>query len=322
MQRSRPFPPRRRGALLCVGALVLLPATAGAATPPEFAPAVAAAASGDAERCATLFEQIAHDAAQRGLARRAHYGAAVCAATAGAVDRAFVALTAALALDFHDAERFYDDPRLRPLRADPRWPQLERRFHEAVDRWQAGLHAELYELYEQDRRDRSPGPEGIDWQAVAPRDRAREERVRAVLASGVALTPDDLYHAAFVLQHGEDREDFALARDLAQRAAEADADHPHARWLAAAAHDRALVAAGRPQRYGTQSIREGDRWVLAPVDPAMTDAERELWDVPPLAESRARVEAMNAPRQPAATPPAPAPAATATEDSPPAPPRG
>ncbi|MCM2270022.1 MAG: hypothetical protein NDJ75_07965 [Thermoanaerobaculia bacterium] len=287
-------------------ALISLVATPGpAATPPEFAPAVAAAERGDAAECARLFDRIAAAATPRGLARRARYGEAVCAATAGELDRAFAALEAAIALDFHDATRLYDDPRLRPLRADGHWPALEAKFHAAVARWRAGLHAELLAVYEEDQRDRSPGPGGIDWQQVAPRDRERLRRVREILAADVPLTPDDRYHAAIVLQHGETREDYELAHELARRAAEEDADHPHARWLAAAALDRALVADGRPQRYGTQSVREGDRWVLAPVDPAVTDAERDAWDVPPLAESLARVEAMNggAPPAPGAAPP-------------------
>lgn len=288
-------------------ALGVAAAGAGAAaTPPEFAPAVAAAERGDAAECARLFAQVADAATHRGLARRARYGEAVCATTAGDGDRAFAALETAIALDFHDATRLYEDPRLRPLRADGRWPALEAKFHAAVGRWRAGLHPELLAVYEEDQRDRSPGPGGIDWQQVAPRDRERLQRVREILATGAPLTPDDRYHAAMVLQHGEAREDFELAYELSRRAAEEDADHPHARWLAAAALDRALIADGRPQRYGTQSVREGERWVLAPVDPTVTDAERDAWDVPTLAESLARVEAMNGGATPApgAAPPA------------------
>jgi hypothetical protein len=283
-----------------------LAAAAGAATPPAFAPAIAAAERGEHAECAARFAAVAAAAvAEPGLARRARYGEAVCAALGGDLQRGFAALAAAIALDFHDAERFYRDPRLRPLRADARWPELERQFHDAVDRWRAGLDAELHALYLADQEDRKPGPGGIDWGAVAARDRERLHRVREIVAARAdELAPDDLYHAAMVLQHGEARADFALAHELARRAAERDADHPHARWLAAAALDRALVAAGEPQRYGTQSIVENGRWVLAPVDPAVSDEERAAWDVPPLAESRARVEAMNAPAAPPAKPPA------------------
>jgi hypothetical protein len=304
-------------------ALLAAAAVAGAAVPPEFAPAVAAAERGEAVECARLFTAIAQGATQRGLARRAHYGAAVCAATAGELDGAFAALTAALTLDFHDADRFYDDPRLRPLRVDARWPALEAVFHGAVDRWRAGLNAELDALYRADQADRSGGPGGIAWTEVSPRDEQRERRVRAILASGVELGADDRYHAAMVLQHGEDREDYELAHELARRAAEDDADHPHARWLAAATLDRALIAAGVPQRYGTQSIVEGGRWVLAPVDPTVDDAERARWDVPPLAESRARAEAMNGGGAPAAaTPPSESPTESLPESLPAAPPAG
>jgi hypothetical protein len=291
----------RRGVSAAAGASAALVAAAlaAAALPPELAPAVAAAERGEHAECARRFAAAAAAADQRGLARRARYGEAVCAALDGDLARGFAALSAAMALDFHDAERFYDDPRLAPLRADARWPGLERQFHEAVDRWRGGLDAELHELYRADQEERRPRPSGIDWQALAKRDAERVRRVREIVAARRSeLGPDDLYHAALVLQHGEERDDFLLAHELAVRAAELDADHPHARWLAAAALDRALVAAGEPQRYGTQSVFEQGRWVLAPVDPAVGDEERARWDVPPLAESRARVEAMNAPAAP------------------------
>jgi hypothetical protein len=295
-------PPASGRAARAPAALALLAATALAATPPELAPAVAAAERGDHAECARRFAAIAA-AAEGGLARRARYGEAVCAALDGDLQRGFAALAAAIALDFHDAGRFYDDPRLRPLRADARWPELERQFHEAVDRWRAGLDAELHALYLADQEDRAPRAGGVDWSAVAGRDRERLRRGREILAARRAeLGADDLYHAAIVLQHGEEVEDFALAHELARRAAELDADHPRARWLAAAALDRALVAAGQPQRYGTQSVFDNGRWVLAPVDPAVRDEERAAWDVPPLAESLARVETMNGPAAPPASP--------------------
>ncbi len=63
----------------------------------------------------------------------------------------------------------------------------------------------------------------------------------------------------------------------------AELGHRAARWLAAAAHDRWLMRQGKPQKYGTQYVTEGDRWRLWEVDPATTDQERKEWSVPPLA---------------------------------------
>jgi hypothetical protein len=39
-------------------------------------------------------------------------------------------------------------------------------------------------------------------------------------------------------------------------------------------------------------MRDG-KWVLWDVDASVTDAQREEWNVPPLAEARARAERMN-----------------------------
>ena len=50
----------------------------------------------------------------------------------------------------------------------------------------------------------------------------------------------------------------------------------------------------KPQKYGTQFQKQGDVWVLWEVDPATTDEERAKWDVPPLAEAKARAVQMNA----------------------------
>jgi hypothetical protein len=86
----------------------------------------------------------------------------------------------------------------------------------------------------------------------------------------------------------QDQADRAGGR-LRPGADERDGRRP-ARWLAAAAQDRWLMAAGRPQRYGTQYRSRGGRWELWPVDEATSDDERAAWDVPPLAEARRRAE--------------------------------
>lgn len=298
-------------------ALVLAPVAAFAA-PPEFARAIAAAESGDRAACSAEFERVGASATQHGLARRAFYGSAVCAAQAGEVDRAFGLLERAIALGFHDDNRFYFDPRLAAVRVDARWPALEAKFVAARGAWRASLEPELARLAAEDQDDRKPGAGEIDWEGIAPRDRARVARVKEIVAAGGAKLPDDLYHAALVLQHGEEVAEFQMAHDLALRAAEADADLTSARWLAAAALDRLLVRSGKPQKYGTQMIREDGRWVVAEVDPAVTDAERALWEVPPLAESRRIAAELNAkpavtiapeaPVAPSVPPPKPPPA--------------
>jgi hypothetical protein len=297
----------RGGAARLLAALAAAAAPA-AASPPEFAPAVAAAVKGDLATCQAEFERIGAAASQRGLARRAFYGGAVCAARGGRLDAAFALLERAIALDFHDEQRFYYDPRLAALRRDPRFVDLERKFVAARGRWRAALEPELVALVAEDERDRRPGAGEPDADHLARRDRERIEQAKAILAEGRAQTPDDLLNAAKLLGRSELPAELEEAHRLAAAAAEADADLPGARPLAAAALDRALVLAGRPQKYGTQSVRRDGRWVLAEVDPAVTDAERARWEVPSLAAARQRVEEMNARpgAAPAAAPEVPA----------------
>ena len=130
--------------------------------------------------------------------------------------------------------------------------------------------------------------------ALRDRDRVRREAVMALLADGWPEEADGLYAAAWVLNHGDLSEEAALGSRLAARAA--DKGRPGARWLAAAALDRSLMYAERPQKYGTNIVPDGVGWRLWDVDPATTDAERRANDVPPLAEMQARAVAITTPQ--------------------------
>jgi hypothetical protein len=149
---------------------------------------------------------------------------------------------------------------------------------------------ELAELFRADQADRTGGDV---TEGAGRRDRQRRARILRILtATGACRTARDRYHAAMVLQHGDRPEHFALAHGLCRQAAGAGV--VEARWLAAASLDRWLMSTGRPQRFGTQYLDLGSGWVHHEVDPATTDAERSRWDVPSLAELRARVDRMNA----------------------------
>ncbi|MDQ3125376.1 MAG: hypothetical protein M3Q74_07190 [Pseudomonadota bacterium] len=122
------------------------------------------------------------------------------------------------------------------------------------------------------------------------RDRARREAVMALLVDGWPEEADDLYAAAWILNHGDLAEEAALGSRLAARAAELG--RPGARWLAAAALDRSLMYAELPQKYGTNIVPDGVGYRLWDVDPATTDVERRANDVLTLAEMQARAAAI------------------------------
>ena len=156
--------------------------------------------------------------------------------------------------------------------------------------------AELARLCAEDQADRTTSG-GIDWNTVAGRDALRLARVKQ-LVQGQALTVGlDYFHAAMVLQHAHDPDDYLLAHELSVAAASQGVEQ--ARWLAAASEDRFLGSIGRPQRFGTQFHVDhpSGRWSLPDVDAAVTDALRRAFGAPPLAEARAQVSEMNAKRE-------------------------
>jgi hypothetical protein len=152
---------------------------------------------------------------------------------------------------------------------------------------------ELARLYHDDQSDRlTPGGKAIDWAVVGPRDKARQERVKALYESGQLNTGDDYYHAAMVLQHGEVPEDFLLCHELCIAAI--IEGNKEARWLAAASEDRFLMNIDRPQRFGTQFRSVGNApMTLYKTDGGVTDALRKPYGVPTLAKSREREGQMN-----------------------------
>lgn len=112
------------------------------------------------------------------------------------------------------------------------------------------------------------------------RGRQRRERVMALYAQDVLHSAQDYYYAALIMLYGEEAPHFDLARTCAQRAAKLG--EPRAWSVVAAAWDRSLLRRGRPQRFGTQFVREGGRLSLGRVDQQVTDSERAFYGVPPL----------------------------------------
>ena len=147
-------------------------------------------------------------------------------------------------------------------------------------------NAELQALFQADLEDRKAGP-AIDWSIVKPRDDARLKRAKELYASSALKTGADWLHAALILQHSDEPDDFLLAHEMCV-AALAEGEKG-GRWLVAATEDRFLRSIGRMQRFGTQyePAEKAGSFRLAPTDPQVTDDLRGALGAPPLAEAKA-----------------------------------
>ena len=250
----------------------------------------AAYRAGDWARCAEDYAMAAEGGFQPG---RHYYNGACCAALDAQTERAYELLFQALEANPAKASLLLGDEDLASLRSHPIWPEALARAGQLEQAWHAEVNTELLQIYRADQADRRGT---VDIEGVMTRDAERLARVKELVAEDALQAPDDFVHAAFVLQHGHDPQDYEMARDLALTAHELGARQDAALWLSAAAHDRYLQSIGQPQIYGTQFQRDGEGpWTLEPFDrQALTDAQRAARHVPPLAEAERRLEAMNA----------------------------
>lgn len=155
------------------------------------------------------------------------------------------------------------------------------------------MNQELVTLYEADREEHANQSEANtpEYKAMRVRDLERRERVMKLVSANELQTAEDYYHAAWIMNHGESLDDARNGHKLALRSSELG--YRQARWLAAATYDRWQMYQGKPQRYGTNYIFDGQRDRLWDVDPETTDEERARWDVPPLAEQLRKAEEAN-----------------------------
>ena len=155
--------------------------------------------------------------------------------------------------------------------------------------------AELARLYDEDQADRTPPAGGtIDWSQVGPRDQRREAEIKALYKSNHLHTAADYHHAAMILQHADEPDDYLLAHELCVVAISmGDAS---ALWLCAASEDRFLDKIGRDQRFGTQFKSNGPSspFHLVPVSGAMTDELRARMRVPKLEDAHKMEAEINA----------------------------
>lgn len=241
--------------------------------------------------CATLYAQIGDSGS-----RRDHnlYNAACCASRGGDIEQAFSLLDKSVANGLRQTDLIQTDKDLAPMRGDPRWAGIVTAVRAQEQAYLQTINRELYAMYKADQAARTGGT-NIDWSVVSREDAERRERTAAFIDRGGLSVGDDYYHAAMIFQHGDKPEHYSLANELARKAVELDPDNKSARWLIAASEDRLRHSLGTPQIYGTQFRKgHGSSWTLDPIDEtAVTDEQRAEYGVPPLADAKKRVEAMN-----------------------------
>lgn len=125
----------------------------------------------------------------------------------------------------------------------------------------------------------------VDWAAINGRALARRERLRTLLGQDQLRTAREYYHAAMMMQSGDEPDDFLTAHDLAV-AAIGKGDARAAR-VAAESLDRFLMRTGRLQRYATQiEMVNRNPPRIYPFDPAIPDFLRVQYGAPTLAAAR------------------------------------
>src|SRR5215213_5366037 len=155
------------------------------------------------------------------------------------------------------------------------------------------MNDELASLFREDKQERinQPKVNNPEYKTMRARDLQRRERVMAIAAGDGLQTAEDYYHAAHIMNHGDTVEDARNAHFFALRSSELG--YRPARWLTAASYDRWQMYQGKPQKYGTNYVYDGQKDRLWDVDPETTDEERAEWDVPPLAEQLWKAQEAN-----------------------------
>jgi hypothetical protein len=127
-------------------------------------------------------------------------------------------------------------------------------------------------------------PPDLHGKSVSERDAERETVIRKLLANGEVRSGTDFWLAALVCQHSLKPEGVLLAHILATTAAMKG--NGNGKWLAAASLDRYLWDIGQPQVFGTNFKKDpNDKWTMEPyAREALSDAERAIWCVIPVAE--------------------------------------
>lgn len=144
-----------------------------------------------------------------------------------------------------------------------------------------------YEAGEAERQDRS-----AEATSVLKRDEARVKQMLRLDKQGRLCTAEDKWYAAWIMTQADSEATLGRAHELAQEAMEAH--HPNGAWLVAFTFDLQRVFGGYRQSFGTQTrVNDRNQRCLVHVEPDFTDAEREKYGQPPLAEVYGKILALN-----------------------------
>ena len=146
----------------------------------------------------------------------------------------------------------------------------------------AMVSSELLTLYQNDRNERT----NQDPRTLK-NDKSRISTVLKYDRKGWICTPMDHFHAGWMLKRSTDPDDLKRAYDMAQSAMEHHVQT--ANWLTATAFDRWRVYRGQAQRYGSMFATKGKKLCIYETLEEATDAEREQFGLPPIAEQWKRV---------------------------------
>jgi hypothetical protein len=115
----------------------------------------------------------------------------------------------------------------------------------AVPSTTLSISDQLNYMYKTDQGDRL----ALRFIKLNERDQERIQRVVKILEQDEILSPENMYQAATILQHGTGSEHYEMAYLLAKQANESGYENE----LWKAAYDRWMLSLGKPQVYGTQT---------------------------------------------------------------------
>jgi hypothetical protein len=158
-----------------------------------------------------------------------------------------------------------------------------------------GVNSELTQMYDQDQSERMDvhGSDVKAWAIISAHDKVHRDRVLELMHQDKLETAEDYFHAALIMQHGDEPSDYMLAHIMSCAAAQMG-NKPSV-WLSAASFDRLMQKVGQSQVFGTQYRKDPSLgWTLQPLaSEVLTDGVRKTFNVPTLEQSKLHVVKMN-----------------------------